>query len=438
VRRRALWIGIAVLAVVTAAPVGLLALVDAGFFHAALVRHIESSTQRHIVVGGAMQVRLLSRRPHLIARQVTIGDPPWIGGGTFATVAVIELRGNWALFGAPFVIDLLRLEGVDARLLRDESGRANWQRYDPSIQAGRGLPVIHALDVHEAHVTLDDARRHLQFSGKLTVGAAQAQGGSGLQIDAAGTLNGRPATYRLSGDPLAQVQADQPYHFTFAGDSSGSQLRGNGAIPLPFDFRKLQVAFHGSGGNLLDVYYLTGLKLAATGPYQWSGKIALGGTRTTFSELAVTSGDSDLGGTVVADNVDGRGQLDATLTSRHLRTADLGTRVAAAQPAQVALPEQDTQRVFSERRFDTAALARNDTRLSWKADDAEVGKLALLQVAAKLSIERGVVNVQLLNADLSGGKIHGSLKMNATGKQPLVSIDAHLANVRTAYAIEAP
>jgi hypothetical protein len=107
-------------------------------------------------------------------------------------------------------------------LIRDNTGRANWQRADPTKSAGTPLPRIGALELTQSHLTLADERLHLFYDGGLSIlGTDVVQP---LQAEGSGTLNQRAVSFRLKGDPLPSATPDKPYAFGFTERSSGTDL----------------------------------------------------------------------------------------------------------------------------------------------------------------------------------------------------------------------
>ena len=68
----------------------------------------------------------------------------------------------------PLEIRRLEIEGASLHLVRDPSGRANWHLKEEG--PGRGPPLVRSLSVPDAHVQLDDQRRHLKFTGIVSAG----------------------------------------------------------------------------------------------------------------------------------------------------------------------------------------------------------------------------------------------------------------------------
>jgi uncharacterized protein involved in outer membrane biogenesis len=408
-----------------AAIVVLCAVLDAGYLHGPLIRSLTAHTGRKIQIE-SVETHLLSSPPRLTAERVTIGNPSWTPPGVTAEIDKIELVFRLPGFGHPFGTQRLEIDGATLHLIRDATGHANWQRTDPDQGPQADLPLIRSLSMRGARVVLDDALRHLQFDGTVSAEDVQAAGAMPpLRIEGAGELNGKAATFEITGDPLAAASRKHPYGFVFAEQSSGSHLSGSGSLMRSFDFDAIDAEFTGAGEDLLDLYLLTGVKLINTGRYRLSGKVARRGTHTNFSQLIVTSGQSDVQATVSIDSASGRAKFAAEFESKLIRTADLGLRAAGREHD----PEAG-KLLLSNATLNPSAMRRGDWVVQFRAHRVEVGGVPLHEVSAKMTIERGVVVVAPLLAELFGGKLTAHLKLDARTDNPMSDVDIKLTGAQ--------
>jgi AsmA family protein len=403
----------------------LAAAVDAGYFRGSLVRALSARSGRQIQILGSWQVQLFSMHPRLTAERVTIGNPPWMPPGQMAQIGKVSLVFQMPGFHQSFGVDRLELEAVTLHLVRDPMGQANWQLTDPNKGPGKGLPLIRSLSMPNARVELDDARRHLQFSGTASVSeGADPQGAHPLQIDGAGRLNGRADAFAIVGDPLAGVSHDRPYHFTFVERSSGTRLSGQGLLLRPFKFDAIDASFDAVGEDLKDLYFLAGVTLVNTGSYRLSGKLALRGKTSTFSDLLATSGQSDMRGRVSIDTSSGRPKLAIELDSRFLRLSDLGARAAGREP-QTTVP-----RMLSDAMLSPSALRRSDAVVNFRAQSVEVAHVPLRQVSARVTIDQGILTVAPLLAGILEGRLSAHVRLDANRDVPPVEVDINVSDLQ--------
>jgi uncharacterized protein involved in outer membrane biogenesis len=405
--------------VLIAMALALAAAVDAGYFHGPLVKLLAARALREIRVDGTLRLHLFSRNPRLVAERVTIGNPPWTPPGVAVQADKISVVFETPRIGRYFDIASLDIVGATLHMFRDVPGHANWQLKNPDKIMPPGLPIVHALSVVDAHVFIEDAQKHRQFDGTVTAQDSNGpHGGQPLRIEAKGQLNGRPVNFELLGDPLRTASRNEPYSFTLTERSSGSHLAAKGALK-EFSLLNMDAAFEASGADLRDIYYLTGAKLIDTGAYHLAGKFSRHGNTASYRDLAVTFGQSDIHGSVSIGLQKGLLNIDADLTSQSLRLADLGARAAGRD----LKPESAQPMLLSNAAPDADALRPMTAMVRYRARRLAVGRFTLSTVAAKVTVDRGVLAVTPLSADVLDGKLTAQLKIDARKEIPAIDLD---------------
>jgi AsmA family protein len=408
--------------------VGLAAAIEAGHFRGPLIRFIASQAGRPIKVDGDLHLQLFDRHPQVTAERVTIGNPAWVPAGTTALIGRLSFAIALPWIHRPLGIDKLNMEEATLTLARDDAGLANWQWTDPRVPDDKRLPLVRHLSVPSARVLLKDDTRHLEFDGTITVREPMsAAGPPPLRIDGTGQLNGRPVHFGVDGEPLATADHDKPYRYLFAEQSSGSQLTGSGTLPRPFDFRMIDAEFAATGQDLEDLYFLTGVKLLNTGRYRLAGKVVRRGTKTRFSDLAASSGQSDARGSLSIDSSGDRPKLDFDLNSQTLRLADLGLRAAGREP------ENGTGWLLSDAALNPRAWRRDEVVAKFRARRMEVGLIPLRDVAASLAVDHGVLTVAPLTGQVFDGALVIQLRANLTTDDPADTLDLKITNLNLGH-----
>ena len=429
--------------------VAALALLDANHLRGPLIRYLAQRTGREFHIDGPLEAHLLSLHPSFVAEHVTIGNPPWSPPGNMAEIDKLAVVFDLPSFSHELVIRRLEMDGAQLHLQRDAVGHANWYWKAPGILPGKGPPLILSLSVPAAHLQLEDERRHLVFDGILSAGghgegsAPNADAAPPLRISAKGRLNGHEATFIVDGDPLATVSHDKPYHFTLDEHSSGSHLTGHGSLPQPLDFRFLDGNLEASGEDLKDLYFLVGVHLVDTGPYKLSGKITRRDRITELTDIAATTGESDVRVQLKSKLDDnGRAHIDLDMTSQRLRLADLGARAAGRAPEP---PAGEKKALLPDTPLKLEGLRKADYAVSFRAQHFDTEKLSFHTVAGKLTIDHGVVTVPHLAGVLvpvnpalpaSTGdpeqKISARIKFDAKTDTPTATVDLGATNIRIA------
>jgi uncharacterized protein involved in outer membrane biogenesis len=426
-RRGLKWTG-GVLALLIITTLALALVLRAGYLRGPLVRLLAARTGRAIDVAGSLETRVFARNPRLTAERVSIGNPPWTAPGLTAEIRKVTVVFATPGFGHWLEIERIEMEGATLYLTRNSAGHANWQRSDPDKHIDTPLALIRGLSMPDAHVTLQDDLRHLQFDGSVSIHDMNAAGVSALRIDGAGRLNDRAATFEIAGDPLATAKPDAPYRFTFAEHSSGSELTARGSLSKPFTFDQLDATFEASGADLKDIYFLTGVSLVNTDSYRLAGTMARRGTHTRFGDLVATFGGSDLRGTVSIDSSSGRPKLDARLDSQVLRAADLGLRAAGRESGN----STHDRWLLSDTRLNPLTVRHGDGVITYQARRIDVGRVVLRAVAGRMTIDQGVLVINPLSADVFEGKLAASLKLDANPDIPVATVDLGIAGLQLA------
>jgi uncharacterized protein involved in outer membrane biogenesis len=424
-RRGLIWMACALGALFVLAA-GLAAAIEAGYFRGPLLRYIASQVGRAIRVEGDLRLHVFALHPWVTAERVTIGNPAWVPPGTTAVIGRLSFAIEPPWVHWPPGIVTLDMEEATLTLSRNDAGLANWQRTDPRVPDDTLSPLVRHLSVPGARVLLKDDTRHLQFDGTITVKEpSPKEGPPPLRIEGTGQLNGRPVRFGIDGEPLAAADHAKPYRFKFEEQSSGTQLSGGGALPRPFDFRLIDAEFTATGQDLEDLYFLTGVKLINTGRYRLAGKVARRGTKTRFTDLEASSGQSDAHGSASIDSSSDRPKLDIDLHSQILRLADLGLRAAGRDPE----GGSGKQWLMSDASLNPRAWRRDDTVATFRADRLEVGPIPVLDVAAALAVDHGILTVTPLTGHVWGGALTAHVRADLTTDDPADSLDLKISNL---------
>jgi uncharacterized protein involved in outer membrane biogenesis len=424
VRRILAWT-IAALAAVLVLAAGVIAAVDAGYGHALLVRVIARRVHRPIQVG-MLQTHLFSRHPQIVAEHVTIGNPPWMPAGRAAQIGRVSMVLVLPGFSHRAGVDALDVQGATLYLARDATAHANWQLTSPpKTAANKDAPIIRSLTVPNAHVILNDALRHLQFDGTVSVQGAGSAASQPLRISGSGQLNGRADAFELTADPLATASHEHPYHFSFAERSSGSRIEGRGVLSQPFAYDVVDATFEAVGPDLKDLYFLTGTHLIDTGDYRLTGRVSRRQKHTVFSDLVAKSGQSDMRGTVAIDSTNiARRKLDIDLSSQLLRLSDLGPRAAGRAT------ETKSPLLLSDAMLSLTMLRTREVNVKFRAHALELGRLMIQTVSVQGTIDHGVVTVAPLSAQILGGRVNAHLKLDAGPEIPIAKMDVRVTDLQ--------
>jgi uncharacterized protein involved in outer membrane biogenesis len=425
VRHGLIWLGgtllaLAILVVLTAVALG------QGYLRGPLLKVLAAHTDRPIRVDGPLSLHLFSRNPRLVAERVIIGSPAWTPPGNSVEIGKVTVVFAALRLGRELIVERLQIDDARLHLFRDVTGHANWQLKNPDQSAPRALIVIRSLSMMNARVQLDDQQKHRRFEGTISAhDANDPQGSAPLRIEGQGQLNGKPVNFELAADPLSTASRGQHYAFSFSERSSGSYLVANGFLHQAFDLRSYDATFEASGADLRDMYYLTGAKLIDTGAYRLSGNMARRGYTSSFSDLAVKFGQSDLRGSLSIDSAKGQFNVNAKLESQFLRLADVGLRAAGRDPGSAA-----SELLLSSAAPDPSALRRGSAAVQFRAQRVQAGHSTLSALTVKLANDHGELTIAPVSAEIMGGRLSAEIKIDARKEVPAEHLEVRINDMQ--------
>jgi AsmA family protein len=423
------------------------ALAPASFWRWLIVHEVSSATGRPVGIAGDVRVHLFTFNPELTVEGLTIANPQWADSRDMVSIkkfdATLSLK---SLLRFHLIFPQVTIDTPAINVERDASGRANWDFSRPgkrqvnrSAQAPLHIPVIQQLNLANGTLSVVDRVRKLTFDGHVSVvETANAADSHALKVHGSGKLNGKPFQLTLDGEPLIGVQPSKPYAFEATITAADIKLSAHASIARPFDLAALRASFHVSGKDLADGYYLTGLALPNTPPYDVSGTLVRNDLRFKVDDLRGKLGSSDISGNVSIDTGGERPKLTATLVSKQLNLADLAAPLgseatpvrksntlapatpAAAPPPALLLPDADLQ---------VQRVRGMDADVHFDAASVTTSKMPMNKVHFHLSLNNGKLTLDPLTFALPQGEFAGTVIVDAQGSTPQTSIDMKLSNV---------
>jgi len=415
-----------------------------------LSRHLE----RPVSIGH-LSVHLFSWTPSADVENLTIGNPDWTHGGDMVDLPRMHVALVLSkLFLGRLVLQTLELENPKVSLIQDESGRANWNlgtnEPKPKSAQPTKLPPLHHFALRGGSLKINDEQRKLTFDGTVaaTENAGSGAGSEPFRLKGQGTLNKEPFTLMFQGAALLDIQLDHPYDFQTAIEAGSSSVKVKGSIAKPFDLGAVDTDVQIQGQNLANLYYLSGIALPLTPPYQVSLHIHRDGNHIEFENIAGKIGGSDVHGrgTVDLASKDARPRLAAIITSHSLNIGDLGVAVGAGvpqdaeqkgeqkgkAPPQLAAPKQEpiSPLLLPTFEFQFDRLQSTDWDLDFKADSVQTEKVPIKNVAFRLKLDHGDLTIDPLDFELPEGTLAGLIHLDTRGSTPTTNLDLRLTNVR--------
>jgi uncharacterized protein involved in outer membrane biogenesis len=442
VARIALVLGCVVVLILAAA-----VFAPASFWRWLIVHEVSRTTGRPVSIAGNVAVHLFSLNPEMTVEGLTIANPEWADSRNMVSIgkfdATLSLK---SVLKFHLIFPQVTIDAPAIDFERDSSGHANWDfppagngKANNSAAAPLHIPVIQQLSLANGTLTAVDRVRKLTFNGQVSVTETQNLADNhALKLRGSGKLNGKPFQLSLDGEPLIGVQPSKPYGFEAAVTAADIKLSAHATIPHPFDLAALQATFRVSGSDLADVYYLTGLALPNTPPYDVSGTLVRDQLVFKVDDFHGKLGSSDVSGNLSIDTGRARPKLTATLVSKQLNLADLaaplGTEAtparksntlatptpAPAPPPALLLPDADLQ---------VQRVRGMDADVQFDAASVTTSKMPMNKVHFHLSLDNGKISLDPLAFALPQGEFSGTVTIDAQGSTPQTSIDMKLTNV---------
>jgi hypothetical protein len=293
-------------------------------------------------------------------------------------------------------------------------------------------------------MTLQDARRRLSFSGRVSSNEQIVGFGRGdFSLAGRGTLNGAPFSAQILGGPLINVDPDKPYPFQTDIRTGATHIVAQGTIPRPFDLAVFQASGRVTGDDVADLYDLTGVAAPNSPPYDVTAHLSRHGDTTDLTDIHGRLGSTDIAGHLtVAAEKNGRQDVTGDLASQRLKLADLTPVIGGAPRAvlrgTIASARQQTAaakltaegRVLPDARLDVARIRQTDADIRYRAESVDAGPLPIRKVAMHARLDHGLLTVDPLSLLLPQGALSGHIRLDARGPTPLTSIDLALAHAK--------
>jgi AsmA protein len=208
------------------------------------------------------------------------------------------------------------------------------------------------------------------------------------------------------------------------GRKGAASMTARGSIKRPLEARGVDLLLTAEGENLAGFNKPLDIALPALGPLRMSGRLSDidGGWR--LGDLKANLGKSDVAGEVMLRLPHGRPAVEAHLVSALVDADEL--QGPHAEPAKGKMA---ADRRFSDEPLPLAALRLGDTDIAWKIDTLAEDQLHARQVALTIGLTAGKLTMTSSTANVAGGKLNGSLSVDAAAKPATVAVTVNAADV---------
>jgi uncharacterized protein involved in outer membrane biogenesis len=386
--------------------------------------------------------------PHVVAEDLSLGNPDWSKAPQMASLKRVELRiSPLALLAQRVVIPRIDLTEPNAELQRLADGRANWifkfDPKDPNAEPSPWVMDIGAVGFDKGHVTLDDQSLKTQLDvlidplgkpvpfseivGDKTAKAAREKGASPQDYAFALKVKGQYHGQKLAGQGkvgglLALQDAARPFPLQAQVKIADTSVELAGTLTDPMNLGALDLRLKLAGNSLGNLYPLTGVTLPDTPPYATDGHLIArlhepGGAVFRYEAFNGKIGASDIHGNLSYVASQPRPKLSGSLISNQLLFTDLAPLIGADSNA-----KQKTRGAESKQPADKVLPVEAFKTERWRDMDADVEftgkrivhseKLPFNDLYTHLVLTDGVLSLEPLRFGVAGGKLDAQIRLN--------------------------
>ncbi|WP_448722845.1 AsmA family protein [Pseudomonas farris] len=386
--------------------------------------------------------------PHVVAEDLTLGNPDWSKQPQMATLKRVELRiSPLALLAQRVVIPRIDLSEPNAELQRLADGRANWtfkfDPKDPDAEPSNWVLDIGAIGFDKGHVMLDDQKLKTQLDllidplgkpipfsdivGDKAAKKAVEKGGSPQDYAFALKVKGQYHGQNLvgqgkTGGLLALQDATKPFPLQAQMKIADTSVELAGTLTDPLNLGALDLRLKLAGASLGNLYPLIGVTLPDTPPYATDGHLVAklnepGGAVYRYEAFNGTIGESDIHGNLTYVASQPRPKLSGALESNQLLFTDLAPLIGAdsnaKKEARGGESKQPTDKLLPVEEFRTER---------WRDMDADVeftgkrivhsAKLPFTDLYTHVVLTDGVLSLEPLRFGVAGGNLDAQIRLD--------------------------
>ncbi|HCN65227.1 MAG TPA: AsmA family protein [Pseudomonas sp.] len=386
--------------------------------------------------------------PHVIAEDLTLGNPDWSKTPEMASLKQVELRlSPLALLSQTVAIPRIDLKEPKAKLERLADGRANWtftfDAADPDAEPSNWKVDIGAIGFDKGQVSLNDQTlktrldvlidslgKPIPFSeivGEKEAKKSQDKGAVPQDYAFALKVNGEYHGQKLHGTGkigglLALRDTNQPFPLQAQVNIADTKVALAGTLTDPLDLGALDLRLKLAGSSLSNLYPLTGVTLPDSPPYSTDGHLTAklreaNGATFAYENFNGKIGSSDIHGDLSFVASKPRPKLTGKLVSNQLLMVDLAPLIGAdsndKQKARGGSSKQPADKVLPVEEFRTER---------WRDMDADVeftGKrivqsadLPFTDLYTHVVLTDGVLKLEPLRFGVAGGKLDAQINLN--------------------------
>ncbi|MEE4454635.1 AsmA family protein [Novosphingobium resinovorum] len=397
-----------------------------------------SLSDREVRVGGDFQLYFAPLRIKFLAERLAVSNPQWARGSTLFAARRIEARiaPLSLLFGRRHVYSLDLDQGV-ANLEWDEGHKRNTWTF---AKSGEGkpfaMPRIDRAEVTGTRIHYIDPQMPLLANLTIDpIAATDTRIGKAVGLTGDGTF--RTTRFRLSArllSPDASISGAEN-RLQARAWAANSVIDVSGTLPGLTEFEGVPLKVAAQGRDLSDLMAVIDVAIPRTRRYALKAQLVKEAQTYRFTGMTGTFGQSDLSGGFTVSNAQ-RLRIDASLVTRRLDIVDAAPFIgynpdlvaSRGAVAAAAATGAGPRRILPEAALPVAMMQRFDAGLDWKIAVVRSKNVPVSNIALKLSLDKGRLELSPLTFSMARGDVASDLIFDTRQRPSAIRYDIRLAS----------
>jgi uncharacterized protein involved in outer membrane biogenesis len=382
-----------------------------------------SYTNREVTVGGDFNLYFDPLDIHFRAEDLAISNPEWAKDDNFFSARLIDTHiGTIPLIFGTQRFRWINLDGGKVALEYDASGKHNTWTFDENAEPKPlRLPEIARGSITRTSLAYIDPKMQLAADiGIDTVKAKDTAFDSDIQFAGDGTIRQRPFT--VSGSLMSpnETVAGGRNKLALHAAAARTTLDVSGTLPGPTEFVGADLQLGVRGYDIANLFDFLGVAVPNTRAYRLNSALTYDGAEWKFTGLKGVFGDSDLAGSLRIGMPSNRLRLTADLRTNTLDIVDAGPFIGYSPQRLDAMGADGAivvtggrPRVLPDAPLRIEAISRFDADVRYRVSRVRAESFPLSDIDLTLDLERSLLELKPLKANLAGGNLLANISLNA-------------------------
>lgn len=401
------------------------------FLRAPAQQFLSEKLERKIVITAPFELHLLGGL-YLRAGGLNVSAPDAFKVPHFVDVKEAELRLRYRDLltlkpGDAYRIKSLRVQEIDARVLRNRDGLSTWQFKQDDQEPPRPFPIFENLVIHNGSAIVRDALAEadldLHFNtqeGTEQTATKPASAAMQSNVDVEGKLRKQALRGHLSTSGFLPIASLKESNDTVRSkgwvEYGGLRADFDGQVADALGEQSIKGTLTVKGPSLSLFGNLVSTVLPTTAPFTLTTTLQKEGGLWLADVTSAHIGSSDLTGKFKYDLRPTTPLLTGDIRGKRFMLADLGPAFGTATEAEAGDNAPRT-RAIPDKPLNLPALNKMDARISILMDYVDLGSAFQRPIAplkATLQLEKGKLGLADIDASTADGSLSGMISVDAS------------------------